>query len=166
MTTASEFGGVNVTRTLLNGSTHNPWQHGRTPGGSSGGSAAAVAGGLCTIATAGDGGGSIRIPAGFCGLVGLKSTYGRIPRAPMHYLGNLTVSTGCVSRSIRDTARWFDIANGHDARDPLSLPGSRGGKTNSARSTWVVFGLPSSTTGVVQPCHQRCGPCSKTRPTG
>ena len=122
MTTASEFGGVNVTRTLLNGSTHNPWQHGRTPGGSSGGSAAAVAGGLCTIATAGDGGGSIRIPAGFCGLVGLKSTYGRIPRAPMHYLGNLTVSTGCVSRSIRDTARWFDIANGHDARDPLSLP--------------------------------------------
>lgn len=122
MTTASEFGGVNVTRTLLNGSTHNPWQHGRTPGGSSGGSAAAVAGGLCTIATAGDGGGSIRIPAGFCGLVGLKSTYGRIPRAPMHYLGNLTVSTGCVSRSIRDSARWFDIANGHDARDPLSLP--------------------------------------------
>jgi aspartyl-tRNA(Asn)/glutamyl-tRNA(Gln) amidotransferase subunit A len=122
MTTASEFGGVNVTRTLLNGSTHNPWQRGRTPGGSSGGSAAAVAGGLCTIATAGDGGGSIRIPAGFCGLVGLKSTYGRIPRAPMHYLGNLTVSTGCVSRSIRDTARWFDVANGHDARDPLSLP--------------------------------------------
>lgn len=122
MTTASEFGGVNVTRTLLNGSTHNPWQIGRTPGGSSGGSAAAVAGGLCTIATAGDGGGSIRIPAGFCGLVGLKATYGRIPRAPMHYLGNLTVSTGCVSRSIRDTARWFDVANGHDARDPLSLP--------------------------------------------
>lgn len=122
MTTASEFGGVNVTRTLLNGATHNPWQYGRTPGGSSGGSAAAVAGGLCTIATAGDGGGSIRIPAGFCGLVGLKSTYGRIPRAPMHYLGNLTVSTGCVSRSIRDTARWFDVANGHDARDPLSLP--------------------------------------------
>lgn len=122
MTTASEFGGVNVTRTLLNGTTHNPWQHGRTPGGSSGGSAAAVAGGLCTIATAGDGGGSIRIPAGFCGLVGLKATYGRIPRAPLHYLGNLTVSTGCVSRSIRDTARWFDVANGHDSRDPLSLP--------------------------------------------
>ncbi len=122
LTTASEFGGVNVTRTLLNGSTHNPWQHGRTPGGSSGGSAAAVAGGLCTIATAGDGGGSIRIPAGFCGLVGLKSTYGRIPRAPFHYVGNLTVTTGCVSRSIRDTARWFDVANGHDARDPLSLP--------------------------------------------
>ncbi len=126
LTTASEFGGVNVTRTVLNGTTHNPWNRNKTPGGSSGGSAAAVAGGLCTIATAGDGGGSIRIPAGFCGLVGLKSTYGRIPRAPFHYLGNLTVTTGCVSRSIRDTARWFDVANGHDARDPLSLPRESG----------------------------------------
>lgn len=122
LTTASEFGGVNVTRTVLNGATHNPWQHGRTPGGSSGGSAAAVAGGLVTLATAGDGGGSIRIPAGFTGLVGLKATYGRIPRAPHHHLGNMTVTTGCVSRSVRDTARWFDVCNGHDSRDPLSLP--------------------------------------------
>ena len=78
-TTASEFGGVNVTRTVLHGTTRNPWQLDRTPGGSSGGSAAAVAGGLLTLATAGDGGGSIRIPAGFCGLVGLKATFGRIP---------------------------------------------------------------------------------------
>ena len=80
-TTASEFGGVNVTRTLLHGATGNPWDPSRTPGGSSGGSAAAVAGGLVTLATGGDGGGSIRIPAGFTGLVGLKATYGRIPRA-------------------------------------------------------------------------------------
>ena len=122
LTTASEFGGVNVTRTVLNGATHNPWQHGRTPGGSSGGSASAVAGGLVTLATAGDGGGSIRIPAGFTGLVGLKGTYGRIPRAPHAQLGNLTVNTGCVSRSVRDTARWFDACTGRDARDPFSLP--------------------------------------------
>ena len=122
LTTASEFGGVNVTRTVLNGATHNPWQHGRTPGGSSGGSAAAVAGGLVTLATAGDGGGSIRIPAGFTGLLGLKATYGRIPRAPHAQLGNLTVNTGCVSRSVRDTARWFDVCSGRDARDPFSLP--------------------------------------------
>jgi Asp-tRNA(Asn)/Glu-tRNA(Gln) amidotransferase A subunit family amidase len=61
-TTASEFGGVNVTRTMLHGTTHNPWQHGRTPGGSSGGTAAAVSGGLVTIATGGDGGGSIPSP--------------------------------------------------------------------------------------------------------
>ncbi len=121
-TTASEFGGVNVTRTKLHGTTHNPWQHGRTPGGSSGGSAAAVAGAIYPIATGGDGGGSIRIPAGFTGLVGLKGTFGRIPRGPHTEYGNLTVSTGCMARSVRDTARWFDVTNGHDPRDPLSLP--------------------------------------------
>lgn len=121
-TTASEFGGVNLTRTKLHGATHNPWQQGRTPGGSSGGSASAVAGGIYPIATGGDGGGSIRIPAGFTGLVGLKGTFGRIPLGPHAEYGNLTVSTGCMARSVRDTARWFDVANGHDPRDPLSLP--------------------------------------------
>ena len=121
-TTASEFGGVNMTRTLLHGTTHNPWSHGRTPGGSSGGTAAAVSGGLVPIATGGDGGGSIRIPAGFTGLVGLKATFGRIPLGPRARYGNLTVTIGCLSRSVRDTARWFDVCNGHDARDPLSLP--------------------------------------------
>jgi aspartyl-tRNA(Asn)/glutamyl-tRNA(Gln) amidotransferase subunit A len=125
-TTASEFGGVNVTRTLLHGTTHNPWQQGRTPGGSSGGTAAAVSGGLVTIATGGDGGGSIRIPAGFTGLVGLKATIGRIPRGPRAEYGNLTVTIGCLSRSVRDTARWFDVCNGYEARDPLSLPRVQG----------------------------------------
>ena len=80
-TTASEFGGVNVTRTVLHGATRNPWDATLTPGGSSGGSAAAVAGGLCTLASGGDGGGSIRIPAGFCGLHGLKATFGHRPGA-------------------------------------------------------------------------------------
>lgn len=121
-TTASEFGGMNLTRTKLHGTTHNPWRLGLTPGGSSGGTASAVAGGLCTIATGGDGGGSIRIPAGFTGLVGLKATFGRIPRGPRVQYGNLTVTLGCLSRSVRDTARWFDVCNGFDARDPLSLP--------------------------------------------
>jgi aspartyl-tRNA(Asn)/glutamyl-tRNA(Gln) amidotransferase subunit A len=121
-TTSSEFGGVNLTRTVLHGATSNPWDLSRTPGGSSGGSAAAVAGGLLTLATASDGGGSIRIPAGFTGLVGLKATYGRIPRGPQLEIGNYTSTTGCVSRSVRDTARWFDVVNGHDASDPFSLP--------------------------------------------
>jgi aspartyl-tRNA(Asn)/glutamyl-tRNA(Gln) amidotransferase subunit A len=121
-TTSSEFGGVNLTRTVLHGATHNPWQYDRTPGGSSGGSASAVAGGLVPIATGGDGGGSIRIPAGFTGLVGLKATFGRIPLGPRTEYGNLTVTTGCLSRSVRDTARWFDVCNGHDPTDPLSLP--------------------------------------------
>jgi len=121
-TTASEFGGVNVTRTVLHGATHNPWEHGRTPGGSSGGTAAAVAGGLLTLGTGGDGGGSLRIPGGFTGTVGLKATYGRIPRSPKLRNGNYTTTVGCLSRSVRDTARWFDVANGHDPRDQFSLP--------------------------------------------
>ena len=70
LTTASEFGGLNCSTTKLNGITTNPWNRELTPGGSSGGSAAAVAGGIVTLGTGGDGGGSIRIPAGFCGLVG------------------------------------------------------------------------------------------------
>src|SRR5690606_17945227 len=74
LTTASEFGGLNVSVTKLNGVTHNPWQHGRTAGGSSSGSAAAVAGGLVSLASGGDGGGSIRIPAGYTGLLGFKGT--------------------------------------------------------------------------------------------
>ena len=81
-TTASEFGGVNYTHTRIHGTTCNPWNTERTPGGSSGGTAAAVAGGLVTLGTAGDGGGSIRIPAGFTGMFGLKATFGRIPRGP------------------------------------------------------------------------------------
>ena len=121
-TTSSEFGGINCTRTVLNGVTHNPWQHGRTPGGSSGGTAAAVAGGLLTLGTASDGGGSIRIPAGFTGTLGLKGTYGRVPHAPGARIGALTSVYGCISRSVRDTARWFDVCNGFDPREPLSLP--------------------------------------------
>lgn len=139
LTTASEFGGVNVTRTVLNGVTRNPWNLERTPGGSSGGGAAAVAGGLFTLGTGGDGGGSIRIPAGFTGLVGLKSTFGRIPRGPHVEYGNLTVTTGGMTRSVRDTARWFDVCNGHHAADPLSLPRVNGWE--AAIGTIPVAGL-------------------------
>ena len=121
-TTASEFGGLNVSTTRLNGTTHNPWRQGRTAGGSSGGSAAAVAGGVLPLATGGDGGGSIRIPAAFNGLVGMKGTAGRIPRGPRTMISPLTVVTGCLSRSVRDVARFYDVCAGHDGRDPYSLP--------------------------------------------
>ncbi len=121
-TTSSEFGGVNQATTRLHGASRNPWGPDRTPGGSSGGSAGGVAGGLFTIATGSDGGGSIRIPAGFCGLVGLKPTYGRLPKGPGVSLGNITAVEGCLSRSIRDTARYLDATNGAHPRDPLSLP--------------------------------------------
>lgn len=122
LTTSSEFGGVNLTRTHLNGVTRNPWNPEQTPGGSSGGAAAAVAGGLMTIGTGGDGGGSIRIPSGFTGLLGLKHTYGRIPKGPNMCVGSLTAVLGCLARSARDAARWLDVCNGFDPRDPYSLP--------------------------------------------
>jgi aspartyl-tRNA(Asn)/glutamyl-tRNA(Gln) amidotransferase subunit A len=120
-TTASEFGGINCTSTELHGTTRNPWNLERTPGGSSGGSAAAVAGGLLPIATGSDGGGSIRIPAGFSGLFGLKATYGRIPTGPS--VMPLTSVLGVLARSVRDVARYFDACSGYDSHDPLSLPG-------------------------------------------
>src|SRR3984957_14665854 len=121
-TTASEFGGINVTYTRLHGATSNPYDTERTPGGSSGGSAASVAGGLLPICTGGDGGGSIRIPAGFTGLFGLKATFGRIPKGPHTEIEPLTAVIGCLSRSVRDTARWYDACNGSDEYDPFSLP--------------------------------------------
>jgi len=126
LTTASEFGGLNCSTTKLNGITRNPWDRAATPGGSSGGSAAAVAGGLVPIATGGDGGGSIRIPAGFCGLVGMKGTAGRIPRGPHTTIGPMTVVSGCLARSVRDAARFYDVCAGFDARDPYSLPAESG----------------------------------------
>jgi Asp-tRNA(Asn)/Glu-tRNA(Gln) amidotransferase A subunit family amidase len=121
-TTASEFGGLNVSLSRLHGVTHNPWQHGRTAGGSSGGSAAAVAGGLVTLATGGDGGGSIRIPAGYAGLLGMKGTFGRIPRSPHAYTRPNTVVLGNVARSVRDAARYYDVCGGYHAADPSTLP--------------------------------------------
>src|SRR3954452_5152340 len=126
LTTASEFGGLNVSVTKLNGVTHNPWRHGRTVGGSSAGSSAAVAGGLVPIATGGDGGGSIRIPAGYTGLLGMKGTYGRIPRGPNAYMRPNTVVVGNLSRSVRDAARYYDVCAGVHPYDPSSLPSAGG----------------------------------------
>jgi Asp-tRNA(Asn)/Glu-tRNA(Gln) amidotransferase A subunit family amidase len=130
LTTASEFGGLNVGVTKINGVTHNPWRHGRTTGGSSAGSASAVAGGLVTLATGGDGGGSIRIPAGYTGLLGMKGTFGRIPRSPFAYSRPVTVVLGCMARSVRDAARYYDVCAGYDPGDPSSLPTSGGWERN------------------------------------
>lgn len=119
---ASEFGGLNVSVNKVYGVTHNPHQRGKSAGGSSGGSASAVAGGLVTIASGGDGGGSIRIPGGFNGLIGMKGTAGRIPRGPHTDIHPMTVVLGCMARSVRDVARWYDVSCGFDSRDPYSLP--------------------------------------------
>ena len=118
----SEFGFVAYTATKLHGVTRNPWDLTRTPAGSSGGPAAAVAGGLVPLATGGDGGGSIRLPASYCGLVGMKGTFGRIPRGPSVGNGQLAAVKGTVARSVRDAARWYDVTCGYDPRDPFSLP--------------------------------------------
>ena len=130
LTTASEFGGLNVSKTRLNGATGNPWDITKTAGGSSAGSSSAVAGGLVPIATGGDGGGSIRIPAGFCGLFGMKGTAGRIPRGPHTSIAPMTVVAGCQARSVRDAARWYDVCAGFDSRDPYSLPKHEGWEVN------------------------------------
>ncbi len=126
LTTASEFGGLNVSVTKINGVTHNPWRHGCTVGGSSSGSSAAVSGGLVSLATGSDGGGSIRIPAGYTGLLGMKGTFGRIPRGPHAFMRPNTVVSGNLARSVRDAARYYDVCAGFDPNDPTSLPSPGG----------------------------------------
>jgi aspartyl-tRNA(Asn)/glutamyl-tRNA(Gln) amidotransferase subunit A len=146
-TTASEFGGLNVSVTRINGVTHNPWRHGRTVGGSSSGSSAAVAGGLISLATGGDGGGSIRIPAGYTGLLGMKGTFGRIPRGPRAFMRPNTVVLGNLARSVRDAARYFDVCAGAHGYDPGSLPSPGGWEANlgthdlRGRKVTIVPGL-------------------------
>lgn len=154
-TTASEFGGLNVSVTPLHGVTRNPWNREHTTGGSSAGSSAAVAGGLVPIATGGDGGGSIRIPAGFCGLVGMKGTAGRIPRGPHAVIGPLTVLLGCMARSVRDVGRWYDVCSGYDAFDPYSLPRIEGWErsigTHDLRGKRVVISPDLGGSAIVRP---------------
>jgi amidase len=119
-----EFGSVPVTEPEAWGPTRNPWDLSRTPGGSSGGSASAVAAGIVPIAHASDGGGSIRIPAACCGLVGLKVSQGRISMGPTRDESNLGVEH-CVSRSVRDSARLLDATHGPGIGDVIIAPTPR-----------------------------------------
>ncbi len=122
-TNTPEFGYTAFTTNRLFGTTHNPWKLGRTPGGSSGGSSSAVAGGLVALATASDGGGSVRIPAGYTGLFGLKPSQGRIPWGPDEMLrSSAAIVSGPLTRSVRDAAAWLDVTVGPHPLDPFSLP--------------------------------------------
>ncbi|WP_439533960.1 amidase family protein, partial [Polymorphobacter sp.] len=115
-----EFGLLPASEALLTGPVANPWKLGHSAGGSSGGSAAAVAAGIVTVAHANDGGGSIRIPASACGLVGLKPSRGRMGgEAARRQVTDFPVN-GCLSRTVRDTAAWLAAAEarGSDARYP------------------------------------------------
>jgi amidase len=125
-TNSPELGSVPTTEPIAWGATHNPWDISRSPGGSSGGSAAAVASGMVPFAHASDGGGSIRIPASCCGLVGLKPSQGRISLGPIRDETALSVEL-CVSRTVRDTATLLDTVRGPGVGDTViaRLPGRR-----------------------------------------
>jgi amidase len=120
-TNSPELGSLPVTEPMAYGPTRNPWDTDRTPGGSSGGAAAAVASGMVSVAHASDGGGSIRIPAACCGLVGLKTSQGRITMGPYASESGLSVSF-CVSRSVRDSARLLDAVQGPGVGDTVIAP--------------------------------------------
>ena len=119
--TSSEYGHKGVTDSPLHGITRNPWNTGMTPGGSSGGAGAAVAAGLGPIAIGTDGGGSVRIPASFNGLIGLKATFGRVPAWPPSMTGDLS-NTGPMARTALDAALMMNAIARPDPRDGYALP--------------------------------------------
>ena len=120
-TTTPEFGWKGVTDSALTGITRNPWNPAKTPGGSSGGAAAAVAAGMGPLAVGTDGGGSIRIPCAFTGLFGLKPSFGRVPAWPFSPFGTLA-HVGPITRSVADAALMLEVLALPDARDWHALP--------------------------------------------
>ena len=122
-TNTPEFGNREETFSNVAPTCNNPWDVGRMPGGSSGGTAAAIASGMCSIGTGSDGGGSVRLPASFCGIFGHKPTHGRIPRfggqAQPAY--NSAGTSGPMSNDVRDSAILNQALSGFDARDPGSV---------------------------------------------
>jgi aspartyl-tRNA(Asn)/glutamyl-tRNA(Gln) amidotransferase subunit A len=121
MTTTPEFGWKGVTDSPRTGITRNPWDVSKTPGGSSGGSAAALAAGYGPLALGTDGGGSIRIPAGFSGVFGLKPSFGRVPAWPLSPFGTVA-HIGPMTRNVADSALMMNELAKPDARDWMSLP--------------------------------------------
>lgn len=122
-TNTPEFGHIGATHNPVFGISRNPWNTDRTPGGSSGGAGAAVAAGLSPLAEGSDGGGSIRIPGSFCGIYGLKPSFGRIPRGPGSRAGwEFLAHNGPMTRTVRDAALMLDVMAGPDDVDRWSLP--------------------------------------------
>src|SRR5437763_5096127 len=120
-TTTPEFGWKAIGDSPLTGITRNPWNLERTPGGSSAGAAAACAAGIAPLNLGTDGAGSIRIPAAFTGIFGIKATFGRIPAYPASPLGLLS-NVGPMTRHVRDAALMLNVLSRPDHRDPYALP--------------------------------------------
>jgi amidase len=157
-TNCPEFGFLPTTEPVLFGATRNPWDPGRTPGGSSGGSAAAVAAGMVPLAHGNDGGGSIRIPASCCGLVGLKPTRARITHAPLlgDVMGGLVVDHA-LARTVRDSAALLDATAGPAPGDPYAAPpparsfvAEVGADPGRLRIAW------SASNPIAAPVHRDC----------
>jgi aspartyl-tRNA(Asn)/glutamyl-tRNA(Gln) amidotransferase subunit A len=155
-TTTPEFGWKPLTDSPLTGVTRNPWDLQRTPGGSSGGSAAAVLAGVCPLAVGTDAGGSIRIPAAFCGVVGYKPTFGKVAVYPPSVFGDVA-HVGPMARTVEDAALMLDAIKGPDSRDWHSLPDDRiayrervheGSPENSLRGKRIALSL---TLGLADP---------------
>ena len=150
-TTTSEFGCKPVGDSPLTGITRNPWNLAKTPGGSSAGAAASVAAGITPFALGTDGGGSIRVPAAFTGLTGLKGQFGRVPVWPTSATPTLA-HVGPLARTVTDTALLFSVIAGLDRRDPFSVAGPVPDVLGAASSSCVGMRIAySPTLGYARP---------------
>ena len=137
-TTTSEFGLRGFTASRVHGLTRNPWDTGRTPGGSSGGAAASVAAGVTPVALGTDGGGSIRTPSALTGLVGVKPQFGRVPVYPPSATPTIA-HVGPMARNVADAAMLFDTVAGRALRDWTSLPPPAGAFAGEVAGLRVAF---------------------------
>jgi amidase len=163
-TNTPEFGTVAFTESDLNGATRNPWNPDLTPGGSSGGAAAALAAGLVPAAHATDGGGSVRIPASCCGLFGLKPSRGRVSSAPFASLEGLS-TVGPLTHTVEDAAHLLDVLTGYEPGDPwwLSPPDRAFAETTAEavpRLRVAVAATPPIDVGVDAECVAALDACA------